>query len=68
MASKPEGWDTHLKHSCDVHNEISTSTLATFTGEFSLNIVDCRLSTPETCAYYSKPFSQYSDDYKVTTK
>jgi hypothetical protein len=40
------------------------SSLATFTGEFSLSLVDCKVQD-STCAYYSQPFSAFSSEYKV---
>ena len=42
MAQQPDGWATHLQKSCDYRNDLAGSTLATFTGEFSLSVVDCR--------------------------
>lgn len=42
LAEKPEGWETHLKRSCDHGKKVENMALWSVTGEFSLAVSDCQ--------------------------
>ena len=42
LATKPEGWETHLQGACDYGDKIEASKHPAFIGEFSLEVTDCQ--------------------------
>jgi len=80
-AELPDGWTRHLEAACKYGEDILSSPLPTWGGEFSLAITDCQkylqggLVTPydpqssdKTCEYYNSDFSTFAPEYKQFLK
>jgi len=78
VALSPNGWNTHLETSCAFGNDIASSPMNTWVGEFSLSVTECTkyLSggymidyiPPDNdislCEYYNNDWSTYPEEYK----
>jgi len=74
----PDGWSRHLEAACRMREDIESSPLNTWSGEFSLAVTDCQKylqggfitpyvppqSSEETCNYYNSNFSTFAPEYK----
>ena len=63
-------FDLHLSESCGFNRVVSTQTLPTFNGEFSLSIFhwDNPVLSQEAKEYYGRPFDQMEPEYKEFMK
>ncbi|TRY71084.1 hypothetical protein TCAL_17391 [Tigriopus californicus] len=78
LAEDNAGWSTNIDTSCGFKTVMTESTMDVVVGEWSLANQDCQKyldggydtpyhppnGSPDTCAYYIKDFSEYTDDHK----
>ncbi|XP_023326029.1 probable glucan 1,3-beta-glucosidase A isoform X1 [Eurytemora carolleeae] len=78
VALSADGWGTHISASCQIQNDLATSSLPVWVGEFSLAVTECQKylsggyqveyhppdSPDYLCDYYNSDFSTYSEQYK----